>query len=266
MAYETLILEKEGSIRIVTLNRPDRLNALNGQLFSELTQVISEVERDSECVSVIITGAGRGFCAGADIKEMAAPGGRRPSDGSRGSRGSGSTRFSLYNRLEELGKPVIAAINGPCNGGGMEIALCCDFRLASEVASFGLGEVKLGVIPLAGGTARLPRLIGSARAKEFLYFGNTVPAAEAYRIGLVNKVLAPDELIPEAKRWAAELAERPPLSLRMLKSCVNVGMQMNLLDAIDYESKCGAILSRSEDRAEGMRAFVEKRKPVFKGR
>jgi len=259
MVYETLILEKEGGVRIVTLNRPERLNALNGQLILDLTKVIDELEADEECVSVIVTGAGRGFCAGADIKEMAEPGGR-------GRRPAGSTRFAFFNRLEELGKPVIAAINGPCNGGGLELALACDFRIAAEVATFGLGEVKLGVIPAGGGTARLPRLIGPGKAKEFLYFGNVIGTDEAYRLGIVSKVVPPDELIPECQRWAAELAERPPLSLRMLKNCVNMGMQMSLLDAIDYEAKCSAILVNTEDRVEGMRAFVEKRKPLFKGR
>jgi enoyl-CoA hydratase len=165
-----------------------------------------------------------------------------------------------------MGKPVIAAINGACNGGGLEIALCCDFRIASEAATFGLGEVKIGVIPAAGGTARLPRLIGATRAKEFLYFGNRIDAQEAGRLGLVNRVVAPENLMGEAKKWAAELAERPPLSLKMLKSCVNLGMQMDLPGAIDYEARCVAILMKSEDRMEGIRAFVEKRKPVFKGR
>ena len=261
MAYETLILEKEGGVRIITLNRPERLNALNSQLILDLSNAIDEIEADEEAVTVIVTGAGRGFCAGADIKEMAQP---QPDAPRR--RQAGSTRFAFFNRLEEMGRPVIAAINGPCNGGGLELALACDFRIASEAATLGLGEVKLGVIPAGGGTARLPRLIGPGKAKEFLYFGNIVGAEEAYRLGIVNKVVSPDELIPECKRWAAELAERPPLSLRMLKNCVNMGMQMSLLDAIDYEAKCSAILVNTEDRVEGMRAFVEKRKPVFKGR
>ena len=230
--------------------------------------MLDEIYTDNETKTVILTGAGRGFCAGADIKGPAAPSTdtketaapsprRRPSVGQR---------YTFYNKLEDLGKPVIAAINGPCNGGGLEIALCCDFRIASEAANFGMGEVKLGVIPAGGGTARLPRLIGPGRAKEFLYFGNRIEAWEAYQIGLANKVVPPEELMNEAKKWAAELAERPPLSLRMLKNCVNLGMQMGLLDAIDYEAKCSAILVNTEDRIEGMRAFVEKRKPVFKGR
>ncbi len=259
MVYETLILDKEGGVRVITLNRPERLNALNGRLIQDLTNAIEELEADEGCVSVIVTGAGRGFCAGADIKEMAEPGAPRRRVG-------GSTRFAFFNRLEELPRPTIAAINGPCNGGGFELALSCDFRIASEAATFGLGEVKIGVMPAGGGTARLPRLIGPGRAKEFLFFGNTVSAQEAYRLGIINKVVPPQELMAEAKRWAAELAERPPLSLRMVKSCVNIGMQMSLLDAIDYEAKCSAILVNTEDRVEGMRAFVEKRKPVFKGR
>ena len=257
MSYKVILLEKEDGLRIITLNRPDRLNAINFDLASELEQVTAEFEEDGEVRVVIVTGAGRGFCAGADIKELADPNAKKLPIG---------RRYSFFNKLEDLGKPVIAAINGACNGGGLEIALCCDFRLASEAATFGLGEVKIGVIPAAGGTARLPRIIGPARAKEFLYFGNRVDAQEACRIGLVNKVVAPENLIAEARRWGMELAERPPLSLKMLKYCVNLGMQMDLLGAIDYEAKCASVLMNTEDRLEGIRAFVEKRKPVFKGR
>jgi len=257
MNYKTILLEKEGGIRILTLNRPDRLNAINYDLALELEQVTAEIDEDTEARVLIITGAGRGFCAGADIKEMADPNAKQLPLGKR---------YTFFNRLEDLGKPVIAAINGACNGGGLEIALCCDFRIASEAATFGLGEVKIGVIPAAGGTARLPRLIGATRAKQFLYFGNRIDAPEAGRMGLVNQVVAPENLIRETKKWAAELAERPPLSLKMLKSCVNLGMQMDLPGAIDYEAKCVAILMNSEDRMEGIRAFVEKRKPIFKGR
>lgn len=258
MTYETLILEKENGIGIVTLNRPDRLNAINTQLILDIEDVLDEIYEDREIRVVILTGAGRGFCPGADLKQPpgSTPAKRRPL----------GRRYTFNNKLEDVGKPVIAAINGPCNGGGVEMALCCDFRIASEAASFGMGEVKLGVIPLGGATARLPRLIGIARAKEFLYFGNTIGAQEAYEIGLVNKVVPHEELIPEAKRWAAELMERAPLALMMLKSCVNVGMQMDLLDALDYETRCYGPLMNSEDRTEGIRAFIEKRKPEFKGR
>ncbi|MDY6906793.1 MAG: enoyl-CoA hydratase/isomerase family protein [Chloroflexota bacterium] len=257
MAYQTLIYQKEEGIGMVTLNREDRLNAINYQLAVDLEALVDEAFDDPEVRVLVLTGAGRGFCAGADIKELTDPTAKPLPIG---------RRYTFFNKLEDVSKPVIAAINGACNGGGLELALCCDFRIASTAATFGLGEVKLGVIPAGGGTARLPRLIGPGRAKEFLYFGNRIGAEEAYTIGLVNKVVAPEELIAEAKKWAAELAERPPLSLRALKYCVNVGMQMSLLEALEYESKSAATLLSSEDRMEGMRAFIEKRKPEFKGR
>ena len=257
MAYETMTVEKEGGVVIVTLNRPERLNAINYQLAVDLEAVVDAIFDDEEARVMILTGAGWGFCAGADIKDLADPNAKRLPIG---------RRYTFFNKLEDVSTPVVAAINGACNGGGLELALCCDFRIASEAATFGLGEVKLGVIPAAGGTARLPRLIGPGRAKEFLYFGNRIGAEEACNIGLVSKVVPAEELLAEAKRWAAELAERPPLSLRALKYCVNVGMQMDLLSALEYETKSAAMLMSTEDSAEGMRAFVEKRPPVFKGR
>jgi enoyl-CoA hydratase len=257
MVYKTLLIEKEKGICLITLNRPDRLNAINYQLAIELEEAIGDIERDEDTRCIILTGAGRGFCAGADIKEMADPHAKPVPIG---------RRYTFFNKLEDLPKPVIAAINGPCNGGGLELALCCDFRIASEEANFGLGEIKIGVMPAGGGTARLPRLIGPGRAKEFLYFGNRIDAHEAYRIGLVNRVVSKEILMEESKNWASELAERPPLSLKMIKSCVNLGMEMDLLSALDYEAKCAEILIKTEDRIEGIRAFVEKKKPVFKGR
>jgi enoyl-CoA hydratase/carnithine racemase len=253
MKLETLIFGKEDSIRIITLNRPERLNAISMQLIRDLENVLVEIDEDGEARVVILTGAGRGFCAGADVKE---PDANKLPTG----------RNTFFSKLEDVKKPVIAAINGHCNGGGLELALCCDFRIAAEGAYFGAGEVKLGVMPGGGGTARLPRLIGPGRAKEFLYFGNRIDAHEAYRIGLVNKVVSLEKLMEEARNWAAELAERPPLSVKMLKDCVNLGMQMDLAGALDYEAKCSAVLAKSEDRIEGIQAFVEKRKPVFKGR
>jgi enoyl-CoA hydratase len=257
MKFETLIYEKEGGIRIVTLNRPERLNTFNFQLMFELEKVCNEIDEDGEARAVILTGAGRGFCAGADVKMIV---------DSNNTKKPPTGRNTFFSKLEDVKVPVIAAIHGPCIGGGLELALCCDFRIASEGASFGLGEVKLGAIPGGGGTARLPRLIGIGKAKEFLYFGNRVDAQEAYRIGLVNKVVSPEKLMEEARNWAAEVAERPPLSLRMLKDCVNIGMQLDLFGALDYEAKCFASVANSEDLMEGMRAFAEKRKPVFKGR
>ena len=258
MPYETLLLEKEGPIRILTLNRPERLNAINHRMAGELEDALGRIEEDEAARCIILTGAGRAFCAGADIKEsMAGPAPKALPI---------RKRYTFFNRLEDVEKPVIAAINGVCIGGGLEFALCCDFRIAAEEARMGLGEVKLGVIPAAGGTARLPRLIGPGKAKEMMYFGNPIDGVEAYRIGLVNRVVPSGAVMSEARNWAVELAERPPLSLKMLKFCVNLGMQMDLLGAIQYETQCATVLAASEDIQEGTRAFLEKRKPVFKGR
>ena len=256
MTYETLIFEKKDNIRIITLNRPERLNAMNFQIAVDLESVIAEIEEDEQARAVILTGAGRAFSAGGDIKDMADPNAKNPPLG----------RYIFFNKVEDVSKPVIAAINGICIGGGLELALCCDFRITSDAARFGQAEVKLGIMPGGGGTARLPRLIGPGRAKEFLYFGDFIDAQEAYRIGLVNKVVPPEGLMDEAMKWAQELAERPPLSLKMIKDCVNIGMQMDLLSAIDYEAKCAKMLFTTEDSVEGTTAFVEKRKPNFKGR
>jgi len=258
MAYETLLIEKEGPISIVTLNRPERLNAINNQLVVDLEDLLAKIEADEETRCIILTGAGRGFCAGADIKETMAGSNSKPLPIRR--------RYTFFNKLEDVEKPVIAAINGVCIGGGLELALCCDLRIISDEARIGLGEVKLGVIPAGGATARLPRLIGPGRAKEFLYFGNQCDGKEAYRIGLVNRTVPSGELMAEAKKWAEELAERPPLSLKMLKFCVNLGMQMDLLGAIQYEAQCATVLANTEDIKEGTKAFLQKRNPVFKGR
>lgn len=261
MPYQTIIYEKEDSIALITLNRPDSLNAINLKLAQELEQVIDEIAADDSARSVIITGAGRAFSAGADIKEMMSPG--ETSLGTQLARGK---PLSFFNRIESLDKPVIGAINGLAIGGGCEIALVCDLRIASTAARFGFGEIKIGVIPAGGGTVRSPRLIGIAKAKELLFFGDPVDAEEAYRLGLVNKVVPPESLLDEAKKWARTLSQRPPLALKAVKSCVNVGMQMPLSAAIDFEAKEAAILVNSEDRQEGMRAFIEKRPPEFKGR
>lgn len=210
---------------------------------------------------MIITGAGRAFSAGADIKEIMSPGAA-----SLGTSLAKGKPLPFLNKIENLDKPVIGAINGLAIGGGCELALVCDLRIASTTAKFGFGEIKIGVIPAGGGTIRSPRLIGIAKAKEMLLFGDPIDAEEAYRVGLVNRVVPSESLIDEAKKWAKTLSQRPPLALKAVKSCVNVGMQMPLPEAIDFEAKEAAILINSEDRNEGMRAFLEKRQPVFKGK
>ncbi len=259
MTYETLLVEKENKICIITFNRPKSLNAINYQLVMDFEAALTMAEVEEEIRCVILTGTGRAFCAGADIKETMVEGPNRKQLPIR-------RRYTFFSKLEDFDKPVIAAINGVCIGGGLELALCCDFRLASEDAKIGLGEVKLGVIPAGGATARLPRLIGIGPAKEFLYFGNPCDGKEACRIGIVNRAVPSSKLMIEAKKWAHELCERAPLSLKMLKYCVNLGMNMDLLGAVQYEQQCATVLDGTEDIREGTQAFLEKRKPVFKGR
>lgn len=253
MQYQTILYEKQDGMGIVTLNRPEKLNAFNAQLAVEMNQLIDEIAGDDEVRVVIFTGNGKAFCVGADLQDSLAgkivPG-----------------RGLFINRLELLEKPVIAAVNGRALGGGCELALVCDLRIASTLAEFGVPEIKVGVLPGAGGTQRLPRIVGVAKAKELIYTGDSIDADEAYRIGVVNKVVAPESLMAEARKLAAVLMQRPPLALRMAKSCVDVGMQMDLTSALEYEARVVNILLASEDCHEGMKAFLEKRAPVFKGR
>jgi len=264
MSYETIIYEKEEGIGVITLNRPDSLNALSRKLTQELGAALDEIEADDEIKVVIITGGPDAFCAGADIKERAASSGKSISQSQVYFFQLKANRF--FTRIEDFEKPVIAAISGVAVGGGCELSLVCDLRIASESARFGLPEVKLGVIPAAGGTQRLPRIIGVTKAKELLYTGDTVDAQEAYRIGLVNKVVPVENLMEEAKAMAQKLAKRPPLPIKFAKRTVNAGMQLDITSALDYEAHCAALLIMSEDRIEGFKAFAEKRKPVYKGR
>ncbi len=257
MPYETIIYEKKGGLVDITLNRPDRLNAANLQLAREMTQAIGEIEADDEVRVMILHGAGRAFCAGADIKAMA--------EGEL----SGELvhrMTALCTRLEGLVKISIAAVNGYATGGGCEMALACDLRLAADVARFGLPEVKLGLLPGSGGTQRLPRIIGAGRAKWVMYTGEFVDAETALQWGLVNQVVPGDQLLEEAGKLAQTLLERPPLALRLIKSCIDVGSQMDLRSGLEYEGRCIQILEASEDAQEGLRAFVEKRAGNFTGR
>lgn len=260
---ETLQYEVRDNVAIVTLNRPDRMNTLGGSMKPDLARAFFEYARaDDRVRAVLVTGSGdRAFCAGADIKERA------------GNQVTGTAYFvaqkathDLFRNIEEFEKPVIAAINGVALGGGLEIALCCDIRIASETARFGLPEIKLGVIPAAGGTQRLPRLIGEARAKELILTADLVDAETALRYGIVSRVLRQADLMPEAFALAQRIAEHPPLAVRFAKRAINRGMQTDLDSGLEYERYAAAMIIDSEDRKEGMRAFVEKRKPVFTGR
>jgi enoyl-CoA hydratase len=264
MSYETILYEKQEGIGFVTLNRPESLNALSRKLIQELGAALDEIEADTDVKVVILTGGPKCFCAGADIKERAASSGPPPSQTQVYFYHLRAHKF--FNRIEEFQKPIIAAMSGVAVGGGCELSLVCDLRIASETVKIGVPEVKIGAIPAAGGTQRLPRLIGVGRAKEMLYTGGSVDAAEALRIGLVNRVVPVDKLMDEAKALANKLTAMPPLPIKFAKRCVNAGMQMDLASGLDYEAHCMALLAFSEDRIEGFKAFAEKRKPVYKGR
>ena len=254
MNYETILYKKNGPIATITLNRPEVHNAISDKLESELDHILDDITEDDEIRAVILTGNGRSFCAGADIGEFEVDQLWDPSI------------YGTFDKLEDLKKPVIAAVSGHCNGGGLELALCCDFRIAADDAKFAMGEVNLGVIPGEGGTVRLPKLIGPAKAKRMMYFGNRVEAEEAERIGLVDTFVPAVSLLDVSMSWAKELAEKPPLALRYLKRCVNFGLYNDLRGALAHEDRCSAILNKTEDYLEGQNAFNEKRKPVFKGK
>jgi enoyl-CoA hydratase len=260
MKYKTINLRKEGGLATITLNRPDNLNALNGQAFCELGAVLDEAERDDGVKVVLLTGGEHCFSAGFDLREIneLAPLAQ-------------ARRFlreahGVFDRIEELEKPVVAAISGFALGGGCELALACDLRIAAENATFGQPEIKIGMIPGGGGTQRLPRLIGLTKAKELLYTGDHINAQEAYRIGLLNRVVASASLMDEAKGMALKIASQPQSALKAAKFAVNGGRNMDMQSAMAYEARCFDLLFSSEDQKEGVMAYMEKRKPVFKNR
>lgn len=258
--YKTLIYEKKENIGLLTINRPDKLNAISNELTSELSQLLGEIENDEELRVLIITGAGdKAFVAGADIKELVD---RDAKMGRRVSR----ERQEIFSLMENLQIPVIAAINGYALGGGLEIALACSIRVCSEKAQFGAPEVKLGIIPGDGGTQRLPRLVGLGRAMEMILTGDFIDAQEAYRIGLVNKVLPHEELMDGAMELAQRIASRPPLAVRYAKEAVNRSQEGDAVSGFALESYLHALACTTEDKKEGVSAFLEKRKGEFKGK
>ena len=251
--YQTIRYEKQDHIVLVTIDRPEALNALNSTVISELEQVVSDLENDRDIRAMILTGAGRSFVAGADIGEqypLDLDGGRR-----WGQRGS-----ALLRRIEKLEIPTIAAVNGFALGGGCELAMSCDIILASEKAKFCQPEVGLGITPGFSGTQRLPRRVGIAKAKELIFSGNVIGAAEAEKIGLVNAVYAPEELIPGAIAMAKSFTANAPIAVKYSKACIDRGMQMDIDDGIALENELFAMCFATADQKEGMSAFVEKRK------
>jgi E-phenylitaconyl-CoA hydratase len=247
---------KEGRIAIVTINRPEVLNALSPEALIELTNVLISFRDDPQLWVGIITGAGeKAFCTGMDLK-AAQPGGQ----GSSNARPEGTLVRGL-----ELWKPLIAAINGYAFGGGLEIALACDIRIASENARFGLTEVTLGLIPGWGGTQRLPRLIPFGKAAELILTGKRIDANEAYNLNLVSKVVPLKDLMTTAKEWAVQMCDSAPLAVQAAKEAIYRGYDMTLTDGLQLESELSGRVMASKDFAEGRKAFMEKRKPEYKG-
>ena len=258
--YTNLLYEKENGIGIITINRPKALNALNAATVNELDDLLDAVAKDQEVKTVIVTGGGeKSFVAGADIAEM-------QSLGAVEGRAWGKLGQAVFTKLENLPQPVIAAVNGFALGGGCELAMACDIRIASEKAKFGQPEVSLGITPGFGGTQRLPRLVGKGRAKELLFTADLIDAAEAYRIGLVNKVTAPEELMNTAKALAQKIMSRAQAAVQLCKAAVNEGMDTDLDTGIAYEAEVFGLCFATADQKEGMSAFVEKRKPGFTGK
>src|SRR5918912_2123704 len=257
--YETLLLEKRGRVAIITINRPEKRNALNIRTREE-GAVLLESLRDDDGVGVVVfTGAGdKSFIAGADIGEFAGRTALTQRDVMLGR--------SLFTAIDSFPKPVIAMINGYCLGGGCELALACDLRIASETASFGQPEINLGIIPGGGGTQRLTRLVGEGKAMELILTGEIINAQTAYNIGLVNMVVPAADLEGKTMELANRIAEKSPIALRMAKEAVKLASRSNLDEGLRREVDLFALCFSSEDKDEGVRAFLEKRKPVFKGK
>ena len=258
MEYNNLIIEIEDGIATLTINRPKTLNALNTDMLRELSRAFDELEGNPKVNVAILTGAGKAFVAGADISEM------RDKNAVEG-REFGLLGQSVFTKVENLSKPVIAAVNGYALGGGTELALSCDMIYASEKAKFGQPEVGLGVTPGFGGTQRLPRRVGLAMAKELIFTGRIIGAEEALRIGLANKVVPQDSLLEEVTGLAKEIASKGQVSVRLAKAVMNRGMDTDINSALMLEADAFGLCFSTADQKEGMTAFLEKRKPQFRG-
>lgn len=261
MEFQNIILEKDGAIATLTVNRPKALNALDALTFDEIEAAVAEVGRDAAIRVLIVTGAGeKAFVAGADIPSIRAL--ESANDGAVTARRG----QEVFDGIERLEKPVIAAVNGFALGGGLELALSCDIRIASETAKMGLPEINLGLLPGYGGSQRLPRAVGKSMAKKMMFTGDMVDAAEAFRIGLADEVVPADGLMDAAKKLAAKLAAKAPIALGLAKRAVNEGMESDLDRGCILEASLFGIAVGTQDRIEGTSAFLEKRKAEFKGK
>lgn len=257
MEFKNIILEQDQNIAVIKLNRPKALNALNSETLKEINDAIEIIEKDESIYTVIITGEGKAFVAGADISEM------KDLNSIQG-REFGILGNKVFRKIETLKKPVIAAVNGFALGGGCELSMACDIRIASVKAKFGQPESGLGITPGFGGTQRLARLVGEGVAKELIFTCDIIKADEALRIGLVNKVVEPEELMNEAMNMAKKIANNAPKAVAFCKEAINNGIQMNIEDALRYESEIFGMCFSTCDQKEGMSAFLEKRDKVFK--
>ena len=260
MDYQNILCAVENGIATITINRPKALNALNLDTVTELKDAIEKIAVDKAVKVVVITGAGeKSFVAGADIKEMAT---KTPAEG----REWGQFGQNVFTEIENMPQPVIAAINGFCLGGGCELSCACDIRYASENAKFGQPEVGLGITPGFGGTQRLTRVGGRGQAKELIYTGGMIGAEDAKAIGLVNKVVPQEELMPAVLKLAGKIAKNAPVAVQLSKAAINRGINCDVVTGIAYEAEVFGLCFSTNDQKEGMAAFVEKRKPTFEGK
>jgi enoyl-CoA hydratase len=254
--YTKILVERKGAVGIVRLNRPEALNALSSDLMLELVDALSEMDHDDSIRCIILTGSDKVFSAGADIKEMSSQSAVEALK---------AKNLERFDEIQKIGKPIIAAVAGYCFGGGLELAMTCDIIIASEGARLGQPEINIGVMPGAGGTQRLTRAVGKYKAMELILSGRQMTAGEAHADGLVSKIVPNENLIPEALRLADQIASKSPLAVRVAKECILKSYEATLSDGLQYERRNFYLLLSSEDKGEGMRAFMEKRKPSFKG-
>ena len=259
MVYQNILIETSDRISTLTINRPDKRNALNQATRDEILHAFDSLQSEPDCRVLIVTGAGdKAFIAGADISEFDGRTALTQREAMKGLR--------VFTAVEEFPKPVIAMINGFCLGGGLEFALACDVRIAADTAKLGQPEINLGIIPGGGGTQRLTRLVGEGKSMELILTGDLIDATEAKAIGLVNDVVPASQLRERVRILAARIAEKSPIALRMAKEAVKTAARMNLREGLDRETDLFSLTFASEDKNEGVRAFLEKRKPDFKGR
>lgn len=264
MTYKCLLLEVKDRVATLTLNRPERLNALGDTLREDLLHAIQKCGADDNVGAIVITGAGRGFCSGGDVKSMS----------ERNEAGQASTlqeqlaplRDRCVLAMRDCPKPIIAAVNGAAAGAGMNLALACDIRIASTAAKFNQAFVKRGLAPDWGGSWFLPRVVGTAKACELIFTGDTIDAAEALRLGIVNAVVEPEKLMEEAHALARRIAAGPPVALRLAKRAIYRNLEADLRAGLEFETFAQTVCKATEDAKEGVRAFMEKRAPVFRGR